>query len=161
MRAERELGELGKVVRIVTVELREPDKPELARWRTHGERPPREAALVVLAGGHTHEAVVDIGAGELVSWEHVPGVHAAITADEYAESEVAVKADAGFQAALALRGVHDLEPVMIDTWTVGRFEEPDRRVGRALAWLRGDLTGDNGYARPIGGLIAIVDLDRM
>jgi primary-amine oxidase len=34
-------------------------------------------------------------------------------------------------------------------------------VGRALAWLRSDLTGDNGYARPIGGLLAIVDLDRM
>ena len=49
-------------------------------------------------------------------------------------------------------------------WTRGRsglFEEPGRRVGRALAWLRSDLTGDNGYARPIGGLLAIVDLDRM
>ena len=35
------------------------------------------------------------------------------------------------------------------------------RVGRALAWLRADLTGDNGYARPIGGLLAIVDLGTM
>ena len=50
---------------------------------------------------------------------------------------------------------------MVDTWSVGLFEEPGLRVGRALAWLRSDLTGDNGYARPIGGLLAIVDLDRM
>ena len=50
---------------------------------------------------------------------------------------------------------------MVDTWTVGRFEQPGRRVGRALAWLRSDLTGDNGYARPIGGLIALVDLNDM
>ena len=57
--------------------------------------------------------------------------------------------------------MRDLDLVMVDTWSVGLFEEPGRRVGRALAWLRSDLTGDNGYARPIGGLLAIVDLDRM
>ena len=34
-------------------------------------------------------------ASALVAWEHVPGAHAAITADEYAEAEVAVKADPG------------------------------------------------------------------
>ncbi|MDX6560263.1 MAG: primary-amine oxidase [Gaiellales bacterium] len=151
----------GAVVRFVSVELRDPEKAELAAWRAGGAPPPREAALVVLADGRTCEAVVDLGADALVSWEHVPGVHAAVTADEYAESERAVKADPGFRAALELRGVRDLDLVMVDTWSVGRFEQPERRVGRALAWLRSDLTGDNGYARPIGGLLAIVDLDRM
>ena len=58
----------------------------------------------MLAGGRTHEAVVALADDALVSWEHVPGVHAAITADEYAEAELAVKADPGFRAALALRG---------------------------------------------------------
>ena len=158
VRRERDLT---GAVRFVSVELRDPDKAELAAWRAGGPVPPREAALVVLADGRTCEAVVDIGGDSLVSWEHVPGVHAAITGDEYAESEVAVKADAGFRAALELRGVRDLDLVMVDTWSVGQFEEPGRRVGRALAWLRSDLTGDNGYARPIGGLLAIVDLDRM
>ena len=152
---------LTGAVRFVSVELRDPDKAELAAWRAGGVSPVREAALVVLAEGRTHEAVVDIAADSLVAWEHVPGVHAAITADEYAEAELAVKADAGFRAALALRDVHALELVMIDTWSVGSFEDPDRRVGRALAWLRSDLTGDNGYARPIGGLLALVDLNSM
>ena len=115
----------------------------------------------MLAGGVTHEAVVDLEAERLASFDAVPGVHAAITGDEYAESEVAVKADAGFRAALALRGVHDLELVMVDTWSVGMFEDGSRRVGRALSWLRSDLTGDNGYARPIGGLLALVDLATM
>ena len=143
------------------MELREPDKPALARWRAGGEQPAREAALVVLAERRTYEAVVALESGTLASWEHVEGVHAAITGDEYAESEVAVKADAGFRRALALRGVHDVDLVMVDTWTVGRFEQPGERVGRALSWLRSDLTGDNGYARPIGGLIALVDLNTM
>jgi primary-amine oxidase len=153
--------ELGEDVRFVSIELREPDKPELASWRAGGAPPPREASLVVLAGGRTHEAVVALARDELVAWDHVPGAHAAITGDEYAEAEEAVKRDAGFRQALELRGVRDLDLVMIDTWSVGRFEQPDLRVGRALAWLRSDLTGDNGYARPIGGLIALVDLNSM
>jgi primary-amine oxidase len=157
----RSARDLEAPVRFTSVELREPDKAELAAWRAGGAAPPREAFLVVLAGGRTHEAVVSLEADALLSWEHVPGAHAAITGDEYAESELAVKADPGFRAALALRGVTDLDLVMIDTWSVGRFEDPDRRVGRALSWLRSDLTGDNGYARPIGGLLAIVDLTSM
>ncbi len=158
VRAARELGD---AVRFVFVELREPDKASLAAFRAGGVPPPRQAALVVLAAGRTHEALVDLDRDELSAWAVVPGVHAAVTADEYAEAEVAVKADAGFRRALALRGVHDLELVMVDTWSVGLFEDGDRRVGRALSWLRSDLTGDNGYARPIGGLIAIVDLSSM
>jgi primary-amine oxidase len=158
VRAARELGE---AVRFVSVELRDPDKAQLAAWRAGGPAPPREAALVVLAGGRTHEAIVALDGDALVAWQHVPGVQAAITADEFAESEAAVKADPAFRRALEQRGLRELDLVMIDTWTVGRFEEPGRRVGRALAWLRRDLTGDNGYARPIGGLIALVDLDSM
>ena len=153
--------ELGGGVRFVSVEAREPAKRQLAEWAAGATAPRREAALVVLAAGITHEAVVDLTNDELVAFDVVPGVHAAITTDEYAEAEVAVKADAGFRRALALRGVHDLELVMVDTWSVGLFEDGSRRVGRALAWLRADLTGDNGYARPIGGLLALVDLGRM
>ena len=152
---------LAEGVRFVFVELREPDKERLAAWRDGGPVPPREAALVVLAGGETHEAVVALEDDSLVAWEHVPGVQAAITGDEYAESEIAVKADPGFRRALELRGIHDVELVMVDSWSVGLFEEPGRRVARALSWLRSDLTGDNGYARPIGGLIALVDLNTM
>jgi primary-amine oxidase len=153
--------ELGRAVRFVSVDLREPDKASLAAWREGGQLPPREAALVVLSDGVTYEAVVALDGDALVSWESVPGAHAAITADEYDEAELAVKADPGFREALALRGVDDLELVMVDTWSVGLFEQPGRRVGRSLAWLRGDLSGDNGYARPIGGLLAIVDLNAM
>ena len=157
----RSARDLGRAVRFVNVELRDPDKSELAAWRDGGTPPPREAALVVLVDGRTHEAVVGLDADELLTWEHVPGAQAAVTGDEYDEAEVAVKADPGFRQALARRGVSDLDLVMVDTWTVGRFEQPDRRVGRSLAWLRSDLTGDNGYARPIGGLIALVDLNDM
>ncbi len=42
---------------------REPDKAQLAAWRAGGAAPPREAELVVLAGGVTHEAVVSARGG--------------------------------------------------------------------------------------------------
>ena len=153
--------ELGQGTRFVCVELREPGKDQLAAWRAGGSPPPREAALVVLTGGRTHEAIVALATSSLVAWKHISGVHAAITADEYAEAEQAVKADPAFRAALALRDIHDLELVMVDTWSVGCFEDAGLRAGRALSWLRSDLTGDNGYARPIGGLVVLVDLGSM
>jgi primary-amine oxidase len=158
VRRERDLGEAD---RFVSIDLREPDKAQLAAWSAGGPLPPREAALVVLADGDTHEAIVALEEDALVAWQHVAGVQAAITGDEFAEAEVAVKADPGFRRALELRGIRDVDLVMIDTWSVGLFEEPGRRVARSLAWLRSDLTGDNGYARPIGGLLALVDLGTM
>ena len=102
----RSARELGGGVRFVSVELREPAKPELAAWAGGGALPPREAALVVLAGGVTHEAVVDLdgGAARVLGRASRASTRRS-RRDEYAESEVAVKADAGFRAALALRGV--------------------------------------------------------
>ena len=128
----RSARDLGGAVRFVCVELRDPDKSQLASWRDGGTPPPREAALVVLVAGRTYEAVVGLDTHALLTWKHVPGAQAAVTGDEYAEAEVAVKADPGFRQALARRGVADLDLVMIDTWTVGRFEQPDRRVGREI-----------------------------
>ncbi len=57
----RRARDLTGAVRFVSVELRDPDKAELAAWRAGGPAPPREAALVVLADGRTCEAVVDVG----------------------------------------------------------------------------------------------------
>ncbi|HUZ84149.1 MAG TPA: primary-amine oxidase, partial [Gaiellales bacterium] len=73
----------------------------------------------------------------------------------------AVRAAPRFCVALARRGVHDPEQVIVDAWSVGGFEPGDRRVARGLVWMRGDGPGDNPYARPVGGLLAVVDLARM
>ena len=63
-------------------------------------------------------------------------------------------------AALARRGITDPEAVMVDPWSAGGFDGAGTRMARALTWIR---TGpsDNGYARPVEGLIAFVDLNRM
>jgi primary-amine oxidase len=51
---------------------------------------------------------------------------------------------------------------MVDPWSAGNLhleDEKGRRLSQALTWLRSD-PNDNGYARPIENLIAVVDLSR-
>ena len=67
-----------------------------------------------------------------------------------------------WNAALDRRGVVDRSLVQIDPWPAGTFglgHEEGRRITRCLAYLR-DSKEDNGYARPLEGLIAFVDMGR-
>lgn len=68
--------------------------------------------------------------------------------------------------AVAARGVavateEDLERIQIDPWPAGGYAHPDiphgHRAVRCIAFVREDPT-NNGYARPIHGLIAHVDI---
>ena len=150
--------------RIVFVDLHEPDKADLCAWRDGGAPTPAREAFVVLLDSAAHaawEAVVDLSAGRVSALREVPGVQPAITPEEYAEAELAVKRDPGYLAALAARGIEDPDLVIVDSWTVGDFEAPTLRAARGLSWLRADLTGDNAYARPLGNLVAVIDLDAM
>lgn len=57
----------------------------------------------------------------------------------------------------------DLDLVMVDPWAVGNFgfeEEEGIRLSRALCWLR-STPSSNGYARPIDGVVPVVDLNKM
>ena len=154
----REARDLGERVRFVSVELREPAKDALAAGT-----PPREAFLVVLTNddGMTHEAVVSLDERRLLDWRDVPGVHPAIHIDEFDDAGNAIVADPRFREALARRGIENPDMVMVDPWSIGCFEDGDRRLARGLAWLRSDLEGDNAYSRPIGGLVGVVDLNTM
>ena len=71
------------------------------------------------------------------------------------------KADSNWQAAMKRRGITDFENVQIDPWPAGGYQHPSIPIGhrahRAICFVREDKT-DNGYARPVQGLIAHVDL---
>src|SRR5262249_13248788 len=54
--------------------------------------------------------------------------------------------------------------VMVDAWSAGHYdnepaEDQGKRLSRALCWVRSE-SGDNGYARPVEGVVAVVDLNR-
>jgi primary-amine oxidase len=160
----REERQLPASVRFVSVSLHEPPKPFVLAYEP-GMPFFREAFLILLdnADGCCYEAVVSVTESRVVSWKLIPGVQPSIMLDEFEECEKAVKADPEFQAALAKRGITDMSLVMVDPWSSGHFgseEESSKRLSRTLSWVRSG-PDDNGYAHPIEGVIAVVDLNKM
>ena len=155
---------LGKETRFETVTLNEPPK-DVALGYKPGDRFDREAFFIVFDNrtSETHEAVVSLTSGRVVSWKHIPGVQPRVTLDEFYECDAAVRAAPEFIEALAKRGITDLDMVMVDPWSAGNFgipEEEGLRLVFGRCWLRAG-PNDNGYARPIEGVIPVVDLNRM
>ncbi|HEV8674627.1 MAG TPA: primary-amine oxidase [Methylomirabilota bacterium] len=155
---------LSARTRVVSITLHEPPK-EVVLGHRSGDAGERAAFVVVMdsAAARTYEAVVSLSRKQVVSWEHIPGVQPAIVFDEFFECEAAVRADPRWQEAMRKRGVTDFSLAMVDPWSAGHFGLPDedgRRLSRTLTWIRRSPT-DNGYARPIANLIAVVDLNAM
>src|SRR5436309_2613738 len=143
--------------------LDEPSKDAVAGF-TAGDRVDRRVRVVVVPGpaADVVEAVVDVGRRAVVSWHEVPGVRPALLYGESVNAIVALHDHPEWQAALARRGITDLTRVQIDPWPAGNFglsHEEGRRISRCIAYYR-EIDTDNGYARPIEGLIAFVDNGR-
>lgn len=146
------------------VVLNEPDKRAVLCFK-EGDEFEREAFVTILnnTDGATYEAIVSLTAGTVKSWKQIPDVQPSIMLDEFSECEAAVKASAEFQEAIKKRGITNVELVMVDPWSAGHYsieDEKGRRLSRALCWVRSSPT-DNGYARPIEGVIPVVDLNSM
>ena len=155
---------LGERVRFETIILHEPPKPVVHNF-TDGEPIRRQAFLVLLDNdtGTTYEAVVSLTDQAVTSWEAIPDVQPRIMLDEFYECEAAVKQNPEFQAALNKRGITDMDLVMVDPWSAGNFgtpEEQGQRLSMARCWVKAS-PNDNGYARPIEGVIPVVDLNHM
>lgn len=160
----RHQSPLGSTYRFVSVALQEPPKLEVLAF-TPGQAIDRQAFAVILdnATGYTYEAVVSITQDEVLSWTHIPDVQPCIMLDEFLACENAVKASPDFRAALKKRGIEDMDLVMVDPWSAGNYgieEEQGLRLSRAFCWVRSEAN-DNGYARPIEGVVPMVDLNKM
>jgi primary-amine oxidase len=155
--AVRATERLTGTARFSTVTLDEPAKDEL-------DRAERRARLVIVPGPESTlvEAIVALASGEVRSWVERPDARPALGFEESFSAIVALHEHEGFRAALAARGITDLDKVQIDPWPTGRFgipAEEGRRVVRCICFYR-ESPGDNGYARPIEGLQALVDMAR-
>lgn len=164
----REQKQLGSTVRFPYLYLQEPDKAEVVNFQP-GQVFSRRAFAVVLdrQDGATFEAVVDLRTASIVSWERLDILargQAPLMIEEFDTCVSIVQNDPGWRAAVKLRGLtdKDIENIQIDPWSFGDFHsKPEylgRRLMRGVAFVRDQLT-DNGYARPIEGLVAIIDLN--
>lgn len=156
VRRERSADELL----FATITLREPDKAVVGTYRP-GDPVDREVRCIVVDGPDAlAEAVVSVTADELRSWTPLPGAKPALLFTEIVEAMGLLHASEEWKAALARRGITDLDQVQIDPWPAGAFGDPTEdgtRLTRVVSYLRHDAT-DNGYAHPIEGVIAVVDL---
>ena len=155
---------IGPRVRFETIVLKEPDKEQVLGYQP-GNPVERRAFLAVLDNDDkaTYEAIVSLDQGRVTDWKWLDGVQPRIMLDEFVECEAAVKASPEFRAALRKRGISDADLVMVEPWSAGNYgyaEEEGRRLVLTRNFLRAG-PADNGYARPIEGLSALVDLNTM
>jgi len=151
-------GSIGDGVRFVSAVAIEPLKAVLRQ----GETPPRRARVVAVDRGanRLHDAVVDLDKGVVERCVEVPEAQPSLTVADLLSAIKAVKADPRWQEALRKRGVTDLDQVQVDPWPPGDLIDDEHRglpIARALSYVRTSRT-DNGYAHPVEGVIAYVDL---
>jgi primary-amine oxidase len=164
--AAQVLKDAGKVTdksRFSTVVLSEPPKAEVLAFRPGGEAR-REAFAVVYEreANKTFEAVVDVKGKRLVSWKEIPGAQPPMLIEDVLIMQSVLRGDPQWQAAMRRRGITDLQDVVAEPWSAGGFgfrEEAGVRVFKGVSFLRGKGVR-NHYARPIEGVIAVVDLNR-
>ncbi|WP_220093573.1 primary-amine oxidase [Flexivirga caeni] len=122
----------------------------------------RSAFLVVYdrASAQTYEARVDLRTDSVVDWQHIPDVQPAIMIEEIMRLDDIVKNDPASVEALNRHGVSDLSLLQVDPWSTGTLPidgvDLRRRIIRASAYVR-EFVEDNGYARPVGNLVFVID----
>ena len=87
----------------------------------------------------------------------------AIMFEEFDKVPPLVRAHPDFVEAMKKRGITNINDVQVDPWAPGlldpKTEPRTTRWLRALAYLKGKQ--NNGYARPIEGVVALVNLTEM
>ncbi|MBM9507550.1 primary-amine oxidase [Actinacidiphila acididurans] len=157
-------GKVGPATRFPLLLPDEPPRSEVLAHRDghHASRRVR-VTLLDTATGRSAEALVDVTARLLLAHRDLDAAadgQPPVLFEEYETCDAIVKADPGWRAAMAARGITDLSLVVAAPLAAGNFgrpEEAGRRMLRSLTFLRCEA-GDNPFAHPVGGLVADVDL---
>jgi primary-amine oxidase len=165
-----EIATVSKIVRAAGIGGERPgfaavftDEPDKARVRA-GVAVPRRARAMVLdrLSAATYDVVVDIEGESVVSSVQLTDGGAPMLAEEIELATRLAKADPRYVAALAARGITDLDLVQLDPFGAGNRKDiglTGRRLWCCVSYHR-HFREDNGYAHVIEGVIAIVDTAR-
>jgi primary-amine oxidase len=157
-------GLLTKATRFAVLALEEPPKQEVLAF-TEGEPIERRVRAVLLDSdtGRSRTVLASISRDEIDQVTDVdPAVDGQppILLEEFGAADEIVKSDARWQAAMARRGITDLDLVCACPLSAGSFDvpgEPGRRMLRVLSFLQHHQS-DHPWAHPIDGVVAYVDL---
>jgi primary-amine oxidase len=154
-------GLLAEPTRFAYYGLEEPPKDDVLAGRASDRR--LRAFLIDTGTGQSTDVVVSLTHHQVVSARrldpHTDG-QLPILQSDYAEVEEIVRADPGWRAAMARRGLHDVSKIRTAPITAGVFGVADddrRRMVRVLAFVQ-ENEHDLAWAHPIDGVAAYVDL---
>lgn len=134
----------------------EPDKHLLRAGRQVNRR--ARAMVVDREHGRTHDVTVDLESDKVMLSTEIRDGQAPILLSEIDDVAELVKKDPRYIEALVKRNITDLNLVQVDPFGTANIPEMDvRRRCVAISYLR-HFPDDNGYAHPIEGIIAVVDL---
>jgi primary-amine oxidase len=154
----KDAGRMDDSTGFSLVLLEAPAKDAVWGWRP-GADVPRSLLLVTRRGAMTSEAVVDVKNRRLVSWTDRPGAQAPWLDSEFSALTAAVKKHPDFMAALAARGITDLQWIECFAGPPGRFgleEEEGRRL--AHVHCTDSRLRRNDWTRGIEGLVVVGDM---
>jgi primary-amine oxidase len=106
--------------------------------------------------GPTSDAIVEV-------WSDVDHRRPGVSSDEARLIARAARDSPLLVEALAKRGITDTSLVWVDPESITGFvpdDLADRRLSWGTVWYR-EFPEDNGYARPVAGLVPILDLDTL
>jgi primary-amine oxidase len=155
-------GAVDPGARVVYAALAEPAKETVLGWA--GAAVPREIVVVTYERPTRRTSLVTVSLDDksVTGCVRAPGAQPPIMLEEIIGNAEQIKADPGFQAAMARRGITDLSLVQIDAWPAGNFgtelDGSGRRLARGVAYAPPE-PGENMYAHPVENLVAIMDRD--
>lgn len=155
----KESSEWTQNTRIVVVTRLEPPKAQVL---TNPSSINRQALVVIYESQARRlaEVRVDIANRRIVDKKDIPNAQPSIMLDEFDKLAEIVKADPAWQQAIQRRGITNFDDVAVDGWAPGLLSNAEKQSGlrimRGLSYFKGNST--NYYARPIEGLVAVVDM---
>ncbi|WP_416670170.1 primary-amine oxidase [Egbenema bharatensis] len=154
-------GYVDESSRFPLITLHEPPKAEVLSWEP-GQPFSRAAFAIVKQGPDTYEAVVNLAAGSVTSWEKQEDVQPNLLLEELIGVTDLVTADPRWQDAMAKRGITEYSQINCAPLTAGYYGLPEHEGRRILNVPCSDLsnTQNNIYGSPIEGVMAVVDLNQ-
>jgi primary-amine oxidase len=160
----REQGAIGGSAHLAYVGRVEPDKEAV---RHHAATPhlcDRRVRLWAVEGPEPDvtEVIVSLSSGAVVARHEHAEARPGLLMTESINSIEALRSDPRWQEAVRRRGIEDFDRVQIDPWPSGHYglaHEEGRRICRCLSYFR-EHPEANGYARPLEGVVAFVDMGR-
>jgi primary-amine oxidase len=122
---------------------------------------PREAFAIVYdyPTDRTWEAIVNLSTAQLDSWKPISGVEPPLTGEDSGLADRIARRDPRFAAAMAERGIRDVNNVYGVSWSAGYFQLPGTEQGRVVREVFYYFgAGENYFAHPVEGLVAHVNI---